>query len=803
MKVKKLFSGGLLVAILFSIASFLESYNLNSKEKPKADHLLWYLQPAKDWFEALPLGNGRLGAMVYGDPETEHLQLNEESIWGGAPEDPIPKNAKEHYQRFQQLNLEGQYDKALEYAMENLAISPTSIRSYQPFGDLSISFDEHDRVKNYKRQLNLQNGICTISYEINGKRFIRESFISAKYNTLFYHFKSVDGALVKSEIGFDRERDIKKHIEGNSLIIDGQIIDDPHGYDDNPGGSGKGGEHINFDGIIRVVPQSGKVNPKEEALEVENTDEFTIIVSSATDYNLNLMSFDRGIDPLSVCKSQIKRASSVEYKDVKADHISSHSSMMNRLKLDISFLEKDSIPTDIRLEKLKKGKEDNYLTELLFQYGRYLLLSSSGGNSVLPANLQGIWNKDMWAPWESDFHLNINLQMNYWPADVCNLSETVDPLSSFMKKLSEKGKLTASHFLDTEGWMAHHVSNPFGRSTASGSTKSSQVNNGYCFPLAGAWMSLTLWRHYEFTGDKEYLRETAYPVLSGAARFILDFLQINDKGELVTAPSYSPENEYIDPVTGKKIRNTIAASIDIQIIRDVFKACLISEELLGYHTKLRSTIEEAVKKLPKIKIGRDGTIQEWYEDVTEVEVGHRHVSHLYALYPSDQINPSLPELYTAAEKTLHKRLSGGGGQTGWSRAWMINFYARLFNGDQCNEHIKQLLIQLVSPNLLNLHPPHIFQIDGNFGAISGMAEMLVQSHNEEIILLPALPSSWKDGQLTGICARGGFELDMTWKEGKLLRAVLHSKLGNRARIKYRNKIIDLETVKGERYKLDI
>ncbi len=781
----------------------LSACNTNQGVQQETDHVLWYQQPAANWFEALPLGNGKLGAMVHGSPAKEKLQLNEETLWGGCPEDPIPEDAKRHYAKFQELNLAGEYDKALEYGMQHLAVSPTSIRSYQTLGDLFISFSNHQHTQDYKRDLNLQTGISTVQYQIQGKRFIRESFISTKYNTIYYHFKSLDGEPVTSELNFERETAIKQSVKDNKLIIDGQIFDDPNGYDDNPGGSGEGGYHLKFAGIVSVKNSTGELRSSGNKLLIENSDEFTVLVTAATDYNVDAMNFDRKIDPLAICEQSIETASTIDYEKAKAEHIASHAAIMNRVRFDIAPADGDTIPTDIRIANLKETKEDKHLAELFFQYGRYLLLTSSGGNAVLPANLQGIWNKEMWAAWESDFHLNINLQMNYWPADVCNLSETTRPLSTFMQNLSARGQLTASKFLDTDGWMAHHVANPFGRTTASGSTKASQVNNGYCFPLAGAWMSITLWRHYEFTQNQAYLREQAYPVLSGAARFILDFLQENEKGELVTAPSYSPENSYIDPETGKKLRNTVAAAIDIQIIRDIFNACLQSEKILNQQTELTSLIKDAIQKLPTIKIGKDGTIQEWYEDYEEVEVGHRHISHLYALYPSNQINKNTPELFEAAQKTLVKRLSAGGGQTGWSRAWMINFYARLFDGDESAKHIAQLIEKQVSPNLFDLHPPHIFQIDGNLGATAGIAEMLLQSHTDEIRLLPALPSTWKDGQVSGLCARGGFEISMKWKEGKLIEASLLSKNGNKARITYAGKLIEMETEKGQSYLLEI
>ena len=431
-----------------------------------------------------------------------------------------------------------------------------------------------------------------------------------------------------------------------------------------------------------------------------------------------------------------------------------------------------------------------------------MLMNSSGGRAVLPANLQGIWNKDMWAAWEADYHLNINLQMNYWPADVCNLSDAFDPLSQYVYRLAEKGKTTSRKFIGSDGWMAHHCSNVFGRTTPSGSNKTSQVNNGYCFPLAGAWMSLSLWRHYQFNQDKDYLEQTVYPVIQGASQFILDFLLENDKGELVTAPSYSPENAYIDPQTGQSIRNTVAATMDIQIINDIFQACLEAEKILGIE-ELSDAINKALARLPEMKIGADGTIQEWYEDYEEVNPEHRHISHLFGLFPAGQITPSTPDLYEAALKTLEKRLASGGGQTGWSRAWVINFYARFYNGNECNKHIHALITQLAAPNLFDLHPPHLFQIDGNFGATAGIAEMLIQSHEKNTIrLLPALPDVWSSGHIHGLKARGAYVVDMDWEDGVLQNARILAEKGGQPTFVYGEKELKLDLKAGEVHKID-
>jgi len=766
---------------------------------------LWYKSPAEDWFSALPLGNGRLGAMVFGTLEEEHIQMNEESLWAGCPEDPYPENVELHYRKFQDLNLKGRYSEALDYAMTHLAVSPTSFRSYTPLGDLYIKLN-HSNVANYRRELDLETGIHSVEYEIGGKRYRRESFISDKYNAMFFHFASLDGDQMEAAIRYDREKDILQYADENRVLcIDGQIFDDPDGYDDNPGGSGEGGYHMKFAARIAVRSDDGEVITNNDQLLVKGAGKFTIVVSAATDYNPEIMNFDRGIDARHIAYSLIEKALAEPYERIRKDHIKDHSEVFNRVDFSISSIETDDIPTDERIKRLRENKDsqDNYLSQVFFQFGRYLLMSSSGGRASLPANLQGIWNKDMWAAWEADYHLNINLQMNYWPADVCNLSEAFDPLSNYVYRLAEKGKTTANKFIGSEGWMAHHATNIFGRTTPSGSGKASQVNNGYCFPLAGAWMSISLWRHYQFIQDKQYLEETVYPVIKGASQFILDFLVENEKGELVTVPSYSPENAYIDPGTGQPIKNTVAATIDIQIINEVFQACLQAEKILGKQG-LTDLINEALTRLPAIKIGADGTIQEWYEDYEEANPGHRHISHLFGLHPAGQITPSTPDLYKAALKTLEKRLSSGGGQTGWSRAWVINFYARFYQGNECNKHIRALITQLAAPNLFNLHPPHIFQIDGNLGATAGIAEMLIQSHEENTIrLLPALPGAWEDGHVKGLKAKGGYVVDMTWKDGKLQTARITSEKGGQPEIIFNGKSIQPKLMACREFRIDV
>ena len=788
----------IILLLLINLTLFLGSCQSEAQKANNSKKMqLWYTSPANEWLEALPIGNGRLGAMIFGGVKEEQIQLNEESLWAGMPEDPYPEDVQKHYAAFQQLNMEGKYEEALNYGMKHLAVSPTSIRSYEPLGELHITFDHHKSPENYRRTLDMETGIVTSTYTIDGKRYLREAFSSVKYNVIFYRFESLDGEPINSTIRFDREKDIVQNIgEGEILFVDGQVFDDPNGYDDNVDGSGEPGLHMKFASQITATLDNGSISGMENTLKIENSTGYTVIVSAATDYNLAKLNFDRNIDAKDKALKTLVGALETAYNTAKEAHTAAHSEMFNRVALSLGGPIKDTIPTDKRLDQVREGTNDNHITELFFQYGRYLLMGSSVNRAILPANLQGIWNKEMWAPWESDFHLNINLQMNYWPADQTNLSEAFVPLSNFMEKLAKNGETTAEKFIGSSGWMAHHVSNPFGRTTPSGSTKDSQMTNGYSNPLAGAWMSLSLWRHYEFTQDQDYLEQTAYPVLAGAAQFILDFLKENKKGELVTSPSYSPENAYIDPNTGKATKNTTAASMDIQIINDIFNACLKAEEIIG-NKQLTASIEKASSKLPPIKIGKNGTLQEWYEDYEEVEPGHRHMSHLYALYPSNQITQATPELFKAAEKTIERRLTyGGAGQTGWSRAWIINFFARLQKGEEGLEHIHEMMATQLSPNMFDLLGK-IFQIEGNLGATAGIAEMLVQSHEEGIIrLLPALPQAWNTGKVKGLKARGNFEISMEWEAGKLKKAEILSISGGKTKIVCQGKEYEIDLEKG-------
>jgi len=788
------------IFLLFALLISINVWSLPESEDPP--FRLWYNQPAAEWTEALPLGNGRLGAMVYGTIQQERIQLNEESLWAGQPVDAHPPEFREHLPEIQEALLNDNPARAKKLMQQYGTQRPTSFRSYQPLGDILLSFEGLNDTNNYRRELNLNTGISSVAFDSEGQHHTRETFISATDDVLVIRLQAGDRDKLNLDIHLTRSKDAQtKAADNNTLIFKGQIIDrkPPEGPEPNPGGSGPGGKHMRFGGVLKASTEGGSIISRDSTLEIKGASQVTILFSAATDYDLSTMNFDRTTDPVAKARATVNNAMQKPYRVLRRQHVAEHREMFERVDLNLGQSQQDNLPTNKRLEALKEDKADPALVALMFQYGRYLLMNSSRYPARLPANLQGVWNKEMWAPWEADYHLNINLQMNYWPHNPGNLPETIIPYLNFAESIAEHGKETARRMYGADGWVVHHCTNVFGRTTPSGSTEESQINNGY-FPLAGAWFLMPLWRHYEFYRDKQLLEERIYPLMKGSAEFILDFLIENEQGQLVTAPSHSPENLYIHPETGEPQRLTVAATMDIQIIHTLFSACIQAADILGKDAGLKEKLRTAREKLPPVRIGDDGTIQEWIRDYEEENPGHRHISHLFGLYPGTTIHPGKPELFKAAEKTIERRLAHGGGHTGWSRAWIISLFARLQDEERAHENALALLKESTLTNLFDTHPP--FQIDGNFGFTAGISEMLMQSHRDTIRILPALPDRWEKGYIKGLQARGDFHVDIHWDNDKLSRVAVTSKQGNMCSLRYRDSTITFNTRKGKTYVFD-
>lgn len=733
---------------------------------------LWYDKPAGDtWENALPIGNGRLGGMVYGNVAKETIQLNEHTVWSGSPNRNDNPDALAALPAIRQLIFDGKQKEAEQLANKVILSKTSHGQMFQPVGNLHLQFDGHDDFTNYRRELDIEQAIAKTTYEVGGVTFTREVIASLPERVIIVQLTSSKEASLSFAINISTPQPNAsiKTTKSNELTIAGTTID-------HEGVEGK----VRFKGIAIIKKEGGTLSSNDTALFVKGATSTTIYISIATNFNRY---DDISADENERARMHLDKAFQKSYATISAEHAKAYQQYFKRVKLNLGNTEKEKLPTDERLKNFRSGNDPGLVT-LYFQFGRYLLISSSqpGGQ---PANLQGIWNNKMKPPWDSKYTININAEMNYWPAEKTNLAELHEPFLQMVQELSVTGQQTAKEMYGSRGWTAHHNTDIWRITGAVDGAFWGNWNAG------GGWTSQHLWQHYLYNGDKKYLA-SVYPALKGAATFFVNFLIEHPKYHwLVVSPDMSPENA---PKAHQGSSLDVGTTMTNQIVFDVFSSSIRAAEILNKDAAFVDTLKQMRKQLPPMHVGQHGQLQEWLEDIDDPNDKHRHISHLYGLYPSNQISPyRSPELHSAAKTTLTHR---GDVSTGWSMGWKVNWWARLLDGNHAYKLIQDQLTPVGTNeggggtyvNLFDAHPP--FQIDGNFGCTAGIAEMLMQSADGSIHLLPALPDAWPTGSITGLRAQGGFEIvDMKWKDDKLVSVAIRSTLGGNLRLRVPNKLM--------------